>query len=236
VTAGMAPGGVPIDRLSLQVQRRRRHIRRGIVGWATTAARSYPWRQPGRTPYEVLIAELLLKRTTATAAARLYEDFLTRFPSFDVLAAAAPADLETTLSAVGLQHQRAKALKEIAALVLEQWGGCLPSGMEELLSIPHVGPYAAGAVRSFAFGQPSVIVDSNVHRIVTRLFRDSLSPKASLAEVRRVAEQLLPIQYQREFNLGLLDLGALVCRYRLPRCGMCPLSCYCDSAEDYVPD
>jgi len=232
VTAGMARGGVPIDRLSLQVQRRRRYIRRGIVGWATTAARSYPWREPGRTPYEVLIAELLLKRTTATATARLYEDFLTRFPSFDVLAAAAPADLETTLSTVGLQHQRAEALREIAEVVLERWGGCLPNGMEELQSIPHVGPYVAGAVRSFAFGQPSVIVDSNVHRVVTRLFRDSLPSKAGLADVRRVAEGLLPVRHHREFNLGLLDLGGLVCRYRLPKCGICPLSGYCDFSED----
>lgn len=215
-------------KLSQEVQRRRKTIQNALLDWAQTASRRYPWRQRGRTPYQVLVAELLLKRTTSTAAARIYEDFLERFPSFESLAAASQDELEAVLATVGLQRQRAKAASEMAAYVLEQWDGDLPADIEQLLGIPHVGPYAAGAVCSFAFGQPAAIVDSNVERIISRLFGDSLPGKPSLALLRDSAVQMLPEDRHRDFNLGLLDLGALVCRYVRPRCPECPLLDSCD--------
>ena len=101
-------------------------IQEGVLRWARVAGRRYPWRQPGRSPYEVLIAELLLKRTTSTAAARVYEHFLDRFPSFESVVSARQKDLETALSTVGLQHQRAVALKEMASFVVQQWDGHRP--------------------------------------------------------------------------------------------------------------
>ena len=123
-------------RLSQEVQRRRKTIQNALLDWAQTASRRYPWRQRGRTPYQVLVAELLLKRTTSTAAARIYEDFLERFPSFESLAAASQEELEAALATVGLQRQRAKAASEMAAYVLEQWDGDLPADIEQLLRMP----------------------------------------------------------------------------------------------------
>ncbi len=214
-----------------QVRRRRRAVRRAVLYWAPGAARRYPWRQPGRSPYEILIAEVLLKRTTSTAANRIYEDFLHLFPSFESVAAAPEAALEAVLSTVGLQRQRAKALRDIARHVLEHWGGVLPEDVEELQNIPHIGPYAASAVMSFAFDRPAAIVDSNVERIIKRLFRDSLPDRLTPALVQRVADLMLPSRKHREFNLGLLDLGALVCRYVQPRCDLCPLIGSCDFGQ-----
>jgi len=217
-----------------EMQRRCGDIRQAVLAWAPTAARRYPWRQPGRSAYEVLVAELLLKRTTATAAARVYEGFLVRFPSLESLAAAHQDDLEAALASVGLHRQRARALRELAAFVLQRWGGDMPKDMDQLLSVPHLGPYAAGAIRSFAFGRPAAIVDSNVERIMRRAFQDSMPNSTNLALVREVAERLLPVEKHREFNLGLLDLGALVCRYVRPRCGDCPLLGSCDFGQAAV--
>jgi len=228
----MATPSEPAGQVLLwQVRNRRDAIRSALLDWWPTAARPFPWRRPGRSAYEVLVAELLLKRTTSAAAARVYEDFLSRFPTIEALAGASLGELESALSTVGLQRQRAKAAKELASNVVGRWHGEIPGDMEQLLTIPHVGPYAAAAVRSFALGRPSAIVDSNAHRVISRLFRHFLPNAPSFKVVQRVASELLPADRHREFNLGLLDLEALLCAPQSPRCTECPLARSCDFGQ-----
>jgi len=216
------------ESLAQQVRGRRRAFRRRILQWVAANLRSYPWRGSDRTSYQILVAELLLKRTTATAAAKVYEGFLSRFPSMQAVADAPLSSLEEALSRVGLQHQRAKGFKEAANYVVAH--GAIPGDHEALSRVPHVGPYSAAAITSFAYGVPAAVVDSNVERILKRVFRTALPDKPNRALLEGLAWELLPLEEHRQFNWGLLDLGALVCRYVRPRCAGCPLRDVCDFA------
>ena len=197
-----------------------------LNGPATTFG-DYPWRRQ-RSPYEILVAEVLLKRTTATAAARVYEDFITRFPSVTDIASAEEEQVIEALSTLGLQRQRARAMKRLANWILTNEGGCIPNELERLLAVPGLGSYSASAILSFGHDTPVAILDANVERILARVFRGSLPPRPSWIRLNEVAQRLLPRDKHREYNFGLLDLGRLVCRYVDPKCGECPLNSACD--------
>ena len=204
-------------------------LRTAIVRYALGGRRrSYPWRARGLGPYWILIAEILLKRTTATAAANAYGTFLHRFPTVQDLDRASEVEVATVLAPIGLQQQRAQSVKALARHLVEHEGGSIPEDLDRLLAIPGVGEYSARAILSFAFGVPVAIVDSNVERVFQRVFLHSLPSRPGLPLYQTVADKLLPTKHQREFNWGILDLAALVCRPGLPRCEECPLTKVCD--------
>lgn len=199
-----------------------------VLLWASNHLRDYPWRKIGRSPYEILVAELLLKRTTATAVARVYEDFLRRFHSVESISEADEAELAQVLSKLGLQWQRAKGIKSLARYIMNQRRGEVPSSLNELLNVPGLGEYSARAVMCFGFGIPIAVLDANVARILTRVFQRVLPQKVPQRQLQEVADLLVPSKSHRKYNLGLLDLGALVCRYIVPRCDECTLNSICD--------
>jgi A/G-specific adenine glycosylase len=211
-----------------EAKRRREKFQRAVLDWSTVNLRDFPWRRD-RTAYKVLVSEILLRRTTASAVLRIYEDFMRRFPDAQSLVNADVGELESALSTIGYHKLRARMLKEVAKSILEEYNGSIPASRSELLRIPHIGPYVAGAILSLGYGKPAAMVDSNVQRILGRVFRDCLPPRPSLDLLQGVAEALVPEEHHEQFNLGLLDLGALVCRYDKPRCTSCPLNNICDS-------
>ena len=172
----------------------------------------------------MLIAEVLLKRTTAKAAARTYLPFIARFPDLASISEAAVEDVKQVLLPVGLYRQRAKGLKEMAAHLWKEHGGRVPDDLASLQRVPHLGPYSARAVLSFAHGRPVAVVDSNVQRVFGRLYGRRLGGAPSVADVQALADLVLPTKNHRTFNWALLDLGAMVCRYDIPRCHVCPLA------------
>jgi len=210
------------------VHNRRERFRAEVLQWGQKHMRQYPWRTPGRTPYETLIAETLLKRTTATAAARVYEDFLHRFPHLQAINDASKEELAQALSKVGLQWQRAKAIKALAHYLREVQGGEIPSDLHRLIDVPGLGEYSARAILSFGFGIPIAIVDTNVERILARVFQNVLPQKPPQYLFQELANSLVPSKSHGKYNLGLLDLGALICRYIDPLCEECPLASICD--------
>ena len=198
-----------------------------VLQWGVQNFSDFPWRL-SRSPYEVLVAELLLKRTTATAAARAYEKFLLRFPSLQDVASAPDEELVKTLSSVGLQHQRARSMKQLAGWLLSKHDGDIPSDLDSLLEVPGLGDYSATAILSFGYDVPAAVLDTNVERILLRVFGDTLPPRPTKTMLREVAQDLLPEERHRDYNYGLLDLGRLICKYADPRCGECPLTSVCD--------
>ena len=198
-----------------------------VLKWARQNFRDFPWRL-SRSPYEILVAELLLKRTTATAAARVYEGFLARFPTLQDLSSASDEELVKALSGVGLQHQRARDIKHLADWLLSRYDGGIPNDLKALLNVPGLGSYSAGAIMSFGFGEPVAILDANVERILFRVFGNKLPSRPSRVLLYEVAQSLLPSDGHRDYNYGLLDLGRLVCKYVDPKCGECPLASVCD--------
>jgi A/G-specific adenine glycosylase len=201
-------------------------VRRKLLAWGRDNYRQFPWRQVGAAPYQVAIAEVLLKRTTATAAARLYPDFIARFPDWHSLVRASEASLVKRLTPIGLSRQRARDLKRLAAAVTVRRSRDLPKTLPALLELPGLGPYSARAVLSIAHGRRAAIVDSNVTRVLGRLFwpqAASLQPE----RLQGLADRLVAPRAHRRFNLAMLDLAASVCRYDRPRCENCPLAAEC---------
>lgn len=170
----------------------------------------------------------MLKRTTATAAARAYEKFLTKYPTLIQLATATEEDLAQDLAPVGLYQQRAKAIPKLARYLIEEESGIIPALLDQLLKVPGLGAYSARAILSFGFNIPVAVVDANVERVLTRVFKDALPARASARLLQEAADTLVPHENHREYNFGLLDLGALVCRYTGPLHEDCPLKDICD--------
>ena len=182
------------------------------------------------------MAEFLLKRTTATAASRVYDNFLARFPRLQEIASTSDEELVECLSGVGLQRQRARALKDLAIWLLTTHDGDVPCDFESLLEVPGLGDYSAAAILSFGYGTPIAVLDANVERIIIRVFGNSFHSRPSKAMLNETAQRLLPPDNHMEYNYGLLDLGRLVCRYADPKCGLCPLNSVCDFFEDASVD
>lgn len=215
--------------LEVSIPAGKQSLARCVLTWANTNLRNYPWRNPDRTPYQVVIAEVLLKRTTATAAADLYEAFLHMYPSFRAIDNADEHELAHILSRVGLQRQRSIALKRMAHYLITTHGDEVPRDLSDLLAVPGLGEYSARAVLCFAYNLHFAVVDANVDRVLSRVFHDTLPPNRSARSVQMLADALLPAASTSRFNLAMLDLGALVCRYTRPRHEACPLSLICDS-------
>jgi len=194
-----------------------------LLVWGRGTNLLYPWRL-SNDPYKVFIAEVLLKRTTGKAVARIYTDFLMRYPGFEDLYSA--RDLESALAPLGLNRQRAMLLREAARHVLDRYGGRLPCDRTSLLGIPGVGEYIADAVLCFAFKLPALPIDSNVTRVVSRVFGSDTSRSTVSYYTRGLMGAVGPGDGRR-LSWATIDLGRVVCRPLRPLCGSCPLNGYC---------
>jgi A/G-specific adenine glycosylase len=190
-----------------------------VLRWARTLHRPLPWR--GETdPYRVLVSEVMLQQTQALRVVPHYERIVRMFPTIDALAAASSGDVIRAWENLGY-NRRALNLWRAARAIVERGG--FPRTVEELQTLPGVGPYTARAVASFAFGVDVAAADVNVRRVVARAH--AVAPSAP--EVQVIADGLVPRGRVREWNQAMIDLGAEVCRARNPRCGGCPLRQMC---------
>lgn len=202
-------------------------FRRALTTWYRRAHRDLPWRRT-RDPYRVLVSELMLQQTQVVRVLDFYERFLTRFPTLDALASARPAHVRESWEGLGY-YARARNLHATARLLVRSHGGEFPHDPEALRTLPGVGRYTAGAVASFAFERRAALVDTNVARVLRRVF----APRASDRRVWEIAEEILPRTGRAAWthNQALMELGALVCVARTPRCTACPVSQECRSAQ-----
>ncbi len=205
-----------------------------LLHWYRRNGRGLPWRARGREaidPYKVWLSEVMLQQTTVAAVAPYFHDFIGRWPSLEDLAA---APLDRILSAwAGLgYYARARNLHACARLICRDQGGRLPESEAELRALPGIGPYSAAAIAAIAFGQRACVVDGNVERVIARLFAVATPLPAAKPELRALAEGLLPRRKAAAFPFGdyaqaMMDLGAMVCLPRRPKCEICPLSDRC---------
>lgn len=215
-------------------------IAKKLLGWFTRHARDLPWRH-ARTPYRVWVAEVMLQQTRAEVAAPFYQRFLDRFSTVEALAAASLEEVLKTWEGLGY-YARARHLHAAARLVLTRHGGRLPPTFEELLELPGIGEYTAGAVASIAFRQPVIALDGNARRVIARLFTVDGDPRraATRRRLETLTATVLPPEEPGRFNEALMELGATVCLPRLPRCGDCPVSGLCrahrEGREEQLPE
>jgi len=205
----------------------RRLFRDRLLRWYRRNGRDLPWRKTD-DPYHILVSEIMLQQTQVDRVLPKYVEWLEKYPSFEVLAAAAETDVTATWYPLGY-NIRPRRLQAIAREAVANYGGRLPSDEATLLSFKGIGAYTAGAIRSFAFRERAAILDTNVARVLFRVFVGRGDPKAHRTKKRLwdISEALVPIKHVFDFNQALMDFGATVCVARNPRCLVCPMAKRC---------
>lgn len=200
-----------------------------LLGWFKKFGREFPWRET-TNPYFVLIAEKLLQQTAVRDdLVQIYKILITRFPNPLALSKVENSELEAIISPLGLHYRSAEIIKMASELV-EDHNGEVPSDLKALLSIHGIGDYSSRAVLCFAYGKAVPVVDTNIARILFRVFgiQGKLpSNPARKKYLRVMMETLLPEDNPKRFNWAMIDLGSLVCRATKPLCGACPLRNIC---------
>jgi A/G-specific adenine glycosylase len=209
--------------------RRRAFVRR-LLRWYRAHKRDLPWRRTS-DPYRILVSEVMLQQTQVDRVVSKYHEFLRRYPSIDALARASVGSVRETWYPLGY-NIRPVRLHAIAREVVTAHDGRIPDDHATLLSLKGIGPYTAGAVLSFAYRRRVPIVDTNVRRVLQRVFYDDRAARDSA--VWRLAARLLPRGTVYDFNQALMDLGATVCVARSPRCEMCPVRAICRAAPRFA--
>lgn len=195
--------------------------------WYKQHGRDLPWRNTDN-PYHILVSEIMLQQTQVDRVLPKYDEWLKKYPSLGALAEAPEQEVAATWYPLGY-NIRPRRLQHIAREAVARYGGMLPSDEETLLSFKGIGAYTAGAIRSFAFRQRAAILDTNVARVLYRVFIGRGDPKshAMRKHLWAISEALVPTREVFDFNQALMDLGAMVCVARSPRCPVCPMSKGC---------
>ncbi|HEX7588908.1 MAG TPA: A/G-specific adenine glycosylase [Anaerolineae bacterium] len=203
---------------------RRKRFAARLVLWYAKHRRDLPWRRDAHDPYRVWISETLLQQTQVATVIPYYRRFLARFPTVRALAIAPLDDVLKAWEGAGY-YARARNLHRAAQEIMARFGGRIPESVEELLTLPGIGPYTAGAIASIAFNQPAPILDGNVTRVLCRYFYITGDPKSGSTqkELWKLAKALVPHGRASKFNQALMDLGATLCTPRSPNCVACPI-------------
>jgi A/G-specific adenine glycosylase len=200
-----------------------------VLAWYAAAARELPWRAPDASPWAVLVSEIMLQQTPVARVRPAYDAWLQRWPTPSALAADSAGEAVRMWGKLGYPR-RALRLHECATVITARFGGAVPDDVAELLMLPGVGAYTARAVASFAFAQRHPVVDTNVRRVVARAMdgQGNAGPP-STARDHAAVEALLPTEPAVAARVGvaLMELGALVCTARTPRCPSCPIADRC---------
>jgi A/G-specific adenine glycosylase len=204
-----------------------RSFRRRLLNWYDKHGRDLPWRRT-QDPYAILVSEFMLQQTQVASVLPYYNKWLKRFPNFDALARASENDVLHAWQGLGY-YARARNLHAAAKNISIKYRGQCPRERDQLLSLPGVGRYTANAIASFAFDQPVPVVDANIARLLARLFNISapIDSAAGRNSVWNSAAHLVGQGGAGVFNSALMDLGAITCIPRAPKCGICPVKKFC---------
>ena len=203
-----------------------------LLRWYDTHARDLPWRgRPGEAPpdpYRVWLSEVMLQQTTVAAVKPYFEKFTSTWPRVQDLAAADEAEVMSAWAGLGY-YSRARNLVKCARQVVADGG--FPDNERALRALPGLGEYTAAAVAAIAFGKRAVVVDANVERVVARLFDiEEPLPQARKA-IRARADDITPVERAGDFAQAMMDLGAMICTARVPKCLLCPLAAECQGRK-----
>lgn len=230
-----APAAPPAGRLA--------ELHAALDSWFAGSARDLPWREADRTPWGVLVSEIMLQQTPVVRVLPVWEEWLRRWPEPADLAKEAPGEAVRAWGRLGYPR-RALRLHAAAASIVNDHDGDVPGTYPELLALPGVGTYTAAAVAAFAFGRRETVVDTNIRRVHARLIGGAALPAPALtAAEMRLAAELLPEGGPESvrWNAAVMELGALVCTARSPKCGQCPVRDACawlaagEPAPTYTP-
>ncbi len=216
-----------LQKSDLSYVKERNSLTKRILKWYDSNKASYPWRN-NCTPYQILITEMLLRKTTRNQVKKLFPVFFRKFPSVTKLATANKKEVEKVIRPLGMEKMRSKLLVEVAKTIVKKHNGKVPNDKIDLLSLPGVGEYIANAVLLLSRGEKVALVDTNSKRIVERLFLGDHEPQKRVN--KEVSDQvffLVPEKRFVDFNLALLDFASSICLPRKPKCPSCTLKKSC---------
>lgn len=196
-----------------------------ILAWFKKNRRDLPWR--GASSYEVLVSEIMLQQTPVQRVLPVYQEWISKWPTPADLAQATPAQVITAWGRLGYPR-RALRLHECAKVISSEYKGRLPDTETELRKLPGIGEYTAAAIVAFAFQGRSLVLDINIRRLFARLYRGVESPGPAITKAERTEyEALIPAKKPDLWAAATMELGALVCTAKSPRCGICPVASEC---------
>jgi A/G-specific adenine glycosylase len=203
------------------------YFQRNLLLWYAESGRDLPWRHTS-DPYQILVSEIMLHQTQVDRVLPKYLQWIQTFPSFQALATAPLEEVQALWRPLGYNFRPIR-LHNIAQRVIHEFNGQLPDTLEELIAINGIGRYTAGAILSFAYHKDAPIVDTNIRRVIQRVFSIQGNPLRSPAnqQIWHLVEHLIPKGQAHVFNQALMDFGALVCTARNPQCQTCFMNIYC---------
>ena len=204
-----------------------------LLSWYDRSRRKLPWRAPpGETtdPYRVWLSEIMLQQTQVATVEPYYQRFLERFPTLQALAAAPQQQVLRLWEGLGY-YRRARSLHAAAKEIVQHHDGRFPENPELVKSLPGIGRYTAGAILSIALDQRQPILEGNTIRLLSRLsgYTDDVTSGSGQKQLWAISEMLLPRKRVGTFNQALMELGALVCTPRQPKCESCPVMSLCQA-------
>jgi len=217
-----------------------RFIQKNLLKWFAANQRPLPWRKT-YDPYQVWISEIMLQQTQVKTALPYFERWMKRLPTIRSVVEASEDTVLKLWEGLGY-YSRARNLHKAARVIMEKHGGQFPSRYEDILALPGVGRYTAGAIASIGFQKPYPVLDGNVIRVFSRLLNfggNTRLPK-NIALLWKRAAELLPVGHARDFNQALMELGALVCTPKNAECEVCPVQKICSAYKagtvEQIPD
>jgi A/G-specific adenine glycosylase len=202
-------------------------IHHRLLTWYAAEQRELPWRSTN-DPYAILVSEMMLQQTQVDRVLPKYQQFLATFPTLAALAAAPTADVISAWVPLGY-NMRAVRLQSIARQVIAEYDGRIPDSIEALLKLKGIGRYTAGAIACFAYSKQVATVDTNIRRVLHRIFLglEYPAPRLNDSQILTLAEQVLPPGDAYNWNQALMDLGATICSGKNPQCTRCPVQENC---------
>ena len=203
-------------------------ITKKLLSWYDKEKRILPWRKKAEgkvDAYKVWVSEIMLQQTTVNAVIGRYKKFISRFPNVKGLAKAPLEEVLEEWAGLGY-YSRARNLHSSAKIIVNKYEGIIPSEENKLINLPGIGTYTSGAIRAIAFNRPSLAIDVNVERVITRLFKIDNNKKIK-NKIKKYTQSLIPQNKPGDFAEALMDLGSLICKRANPTCSLCPLKLNC---------
>ena len=216
------------------------HFQLDLINWYHENHRSLPWRET-KNPYHIWISEIMLQQTQVKTASQYYLRFINKFPTIEILSCASTEQVLKYWEGLGY-YNRAIKLHQTAQIIMDKFQGNLPGEFEQLIDLPGIGPYTAGAIASFAFNQPEPAIDGNVARVISRIFliTEDAKKTKTIKKIREFALKILPREDAGMFNQAIMELGAITCTPRQPVCSKCPVDYFCKAflhnKQDIIPN
>jgi A/G-specific adenine glycosylase len=203
-----------------------------LLTWYRAERRNLPWRSTD-DPYAILVSEIMLQQTQVDRVLPKYAQFLAAFPTLSDLAAAPTSEVISVWVPLGY-NMRAVRLQSISRQVITEYGGRIPDTIDDLMKLKGIGRYTAGAIACFAYHKQVATVDTNIYRVLHRIFLGLEQPEAKLNndQMLSLAEQVLPHSEAYDWNQALMDLGATICTSNNPQCTRCPVQQTCSAYSE----